>query len=89
MDKQLAWLESAQIQRPGAAADLSELGELYDRKLWHPLTLKLNAVLEQSSFQQGGFLVDLYRCYSYMKLPWEEKDMPHPAAYARPAHTDT
>jgi hypothetical protein len=61
MDKHLAWLESAQIQRPGTAAELSELGELYDRKLWHPLTLKLNEVLGKPSFQQGGFLLELYR----------------------------
>lgn len=62
MDKHLAWLESAQIQRPGAVAELSELGELFDRKLWHPLTLKLNDVLGLPSFQQGDFLIELYRC---------------------------
>ncbi len=61
MDKQLAWLEEAQIQRPGAAAELSELGELYDKKLWHQLTLKLSSALGQSSFQQDAFLIQLYR----------------------------
>ena len=61
MDKSLAWIESAQIQRPGAAADLAELGELYDRKLWHQLTLKLDAVLGQPSLQQDDFLIQLYR----------------------------
>ena len=61
MDKQLAWLESAQIQRPGAAAELSDLGELYDRKLWHQLTLKLDVALDRPAFQQDDFLIQLYR----------------------------
>lgn len=62
MDKMLAWLEEAQIQRPAAAAQLSELGELYDRKLWHQLTVKLDSFLELPALQQGDFLIQLYRC---------------------------
>ena len=62
MDKMLAWLEEAQIQRPAAAAQLSELGELYDRKLWHQLTVKLDSFLELPELQQGDFLIQLYRC---------------------------
>lgn len=62
MDKMLAWLEEAQIQRPTIAAELSELGELYDRKLWHQLTIKLDSCFKLPAFQDDDFPIQLYRC---------------------------
>lgn len=67
MDASHAFLEQAQIHNPPAAADLSELAELHDRKLWHQLTLKLNNSIKSSAFQQEGFLIQLYR---YLYLAW-------------------
>lgn len=61
MDKALAWLEESQLERPTAAAELGELGELYSKKLWHQLTLKLDDVMSLSTVQADGFLVPLYR----------------------------
>jgi len=57
----LAWLEEAQIQRPTIAAELSELGELYDRKLWHQLTIKLDSCFKLPAFQDDDFPIQLYR----------------------------
>ena len=55
------FLEQAQTQHPGIAADLAEFAELYDKKLWHELTVKLTDSLGKSEFHQGDFLVQLYR----------------------------
>lgn len=61
MDKALVWLEESQLQRPAAAIELGELGELYIKKLWHQLTVKLDDVMSLSIMQSDGFLIPLYR----------------------------
>ncbi len=55
------FLEQAQAQHPNIAADLAEFAELYEKKLWHELTVKLTDVLGKPEFHQGEFLVQLYR----------------------------
>ena len=55
------FLEQAQAQHPGVAADLAEFADLYDKKLWHELTVKLTEALGKPDFHQGDFLVQLYR----------------------------
>ena len=55
------FLEQAQAQHPDIAADLAEFAELYERKLWHELTVKLTDALGKPEFHQGEFLVQLYR----------------------------
>ena len=60
-DRYQAWIEGAAAERPALAAPLAELGELYQRKLWHQLTVQLEQVIEQPEFQEGGFLVALYQ----------------------------
>lgn len=61
MDKTLAWLEESQLQHPTVAAELGELGELYSKKLWHQLTLKLDEFIKLPTMQDDGFLISLYR----------------------------
>ena len=61
VDKHLQFVEQAQAQRPEIAAELAELGELYQRKLWHQLTLKLEELIEQEPFLRGGFIIALYQ----------------------------
>lgn len=61
IDKTLTWLEDSQLQRPTAASELGELGELYSKKLWHQLTMKLDECMALSTFQADGFLIPLYR----------------------------
>ncbi|KAI7844347.1 hypothetical protein COHA_002145 [Chlorella ohadii] len=60
-DRYEAWIQGAAGERPQLAAALAELGELYHKKLWHQLTVKLESYLETPEFQQGGFLVQLYQ----------------------------
>ena len=58
-DRQMQWVESAG-NRPQHAAQLAELGELYSKKLWHQLTLQLEAAIEDPDFVADGFLIELY-----------------------------
>ena len=60
-DRYQAWVEGAAAERPHLAASLAELGELYHRKLWHQLSVKLEGYLDAPEFQEGGFLVSLYQ----------------------------
>ena len=60
-DRYQAWVEGAAAERPHLAASLAELGELYRRKLWHQLSVKLGGYLDAPEFQEGGFLVSLYQ----------------------------
>jgi 26S proteasome regulatory subunit N9 len=60
-DKYMQWIETSAGQQPHLAEQLSELGELYHKKLWHQLTLRLEAALEEPAFAADRFLVDLYQ----------------------------
>lgn len=42
------------------AADWTQLEELYNKKLWHQLTLKLHVFVEHPSLQKGDALIQLY-----------------------------
>ena len=59
-DKQILWIEATQAKYPEIAPLLHELGSLYDKKLWHQLTIKLEEALEVPEFQ-GSLTVDLYK----------------------------
>lgn len=61
MDKQLQFISASQEKRPDIVAELQELGELYSRKLWHQLTVKLEQFIEDDRFQRDGFLIALYQ----------------------------
>lgn len=59
-DKYMVWIESTAGSRPQYAPQLAEFGELYSKKLWHQLTLRLEAAIEDPAFTGDGFLIDLY-----------------------------
>ena len=61
MDRHEAWIEGAAGERPELAEALAEMGALYRRKLWHQLTLRLEAAAEAPEFAAGGFLIALYQ----------------------------
>lgn len=61
MDRQLQWITQAQLERPEVAAQLQQLGELYSKKLWHQLTVKLEQYVDEEVFQRDGFLIALYQ----------------------------
>lgn len=48
-DRYQAWIEGAAAERPQLAAALAELGELYHKKLWHQLSVKLEQYIEVSA----------------------------------------
>ena len=53
-DRYQAWIEGAAAERPQLAAALAELGELYHRKLWHQLTVKLEQYIEVRAWWEDG-----------------------------------
>ena len=60
-DKYMQWIENASGRRSSSAATLLELGELYNKKLWHELTVSLETAIEDPAFAADGFIVDLYQ----------------------------
>jgi len=60
-DKYLQWIEDAATRRPNQASILSELASLYEKKLWHQLTLALETAIEDPVFCSDRFLLDLYQ----------------------------
>jgi 26S proteasome regulatory subunit N9 len=60
MAKPLEFVDQLAIDKPDLADDLSDLSTLYQRKLWHQLTLKLEELYQKPAFNQGDLLVQLY-----------------------------
>ena len=53
-DRYAAWILGAAAEGPQGAGALAELGELYHKKLWHQLTVKLESYVDTPDFQQVG-----------------------------------
>lgn len=47
------------------AADWAKLEELYNKKLWHQLTLKIQELVEHPTLQKGDNLIQLYNNFIY------------------------
>ncbi|KAF6157761.1 hypothetical protein GIB67_021940 [Kingdonia uniflora] len=56
----LEYLESQRNAQPELAEWYNTLGDLYKRKLWHQLTLKLDQFVALAVFQAGDALIQLY-----------------------------
>ncbi|XP_072948599.1 26S proteasome non-ATPase regulatory subunit 13 [Epargyreus clarus] len=54
------YLTTKQTTEPELAADWAQLEELYNKKLWHQLTLKLQELVKHPSLQKGDNLIQLY-----------------------------
>jgi 26S proteasome regulatory subunit N9 len=52
--KPLEFLEQLQAEHPGAQADIAELASLYQRKLWHQLTVKIDALIKSDGPLNSG-----------------------------------
>jgi len=68
--KALAFLTAQQVEHPELAEQLAQLSDLYERKLWHQLTQKLEEYISQPAFQAGDFLIQLYQSFI---LDFEQK----------------
>jgi len=58
--KPLEFLQSLTEERPDLTSELTELRELYNGKLWHQLSLKLESIAEHVGFKAGDILPRLY-----------------------------
>eukprot|EP00775_Hariotina_reticulata_P005374 gene5374-5609_t len=56
----LDYLEQLQTQQPALAENVAELASLYQRKLWHQLTLKVEECFSRPEFNQGDIPLQLY-----------------------------
>lgn len=54
------YLEGLQVSQPALAEDIAELAALYQRKLWHQLSLKLEACFAKPAFNEGRLPLELY-----------------------------
>ncbi|CAD7704285.1 unnamed protein product [Ostreobium quekettii] len=58
--KPLEFLARLKSELPALGDCLDDLGSLYERKLWHQLTLRLEEVFQDTSFRRGNALIRLY-----------------------------
>ncbi|XP_074264626.1 26S proteasome non-ATPase regulatory subunit 13 homolog B [Silene latifolia] len=56
----MEYLETQKNSHPELAEWYNALSDLYQKKLWHQLTLKLDSFLSLSVFQSGDSLIQLY-----------------------------
>lgn len=61
MDRQQVYLQETASRRPDLAEDLTTLGELYHKKLWHELSVKLEELINTPRLQEDGVLIALYQ----------------------------
>ncbi|XP_063545635.1 26S proteasome non-ATPase regulatory subunit 13 [Cydia strobilella] len=54
------FLSKKQAAEPALAADWANLEELYNKKLWHQITLKLQDFVNHPALQTGDSLIQLY-----------------------------
>ncbi|GIL82247.1 hypothetical protein Vretimale_7223 [Volvox reticuliferus] len=54
-------LDQLQTDFPDLSEDIQELANLYQRKLWHQLTLKIEACFHSSAFNRGDIPVRLFQ----------------------------
>ena len=57
----LTFLEQLTNEYPDLAEDLNELANLFQRKLWHQLTLKLEACFDTAAFNRGDIPVRMFK----------------------------
>lgn len=60
MDAALQYLEAQRNEHPELSEWYTSLSDLYQRKLWHELTLKLEQFVALAVFQAGDALIQLY-----------------------------
>lgn len=59
-DKHLQFLEQLTNHKPNLASDVSKFATLYQRKLWHQLTIALEEAFVKPEFQEGDVMIHVY-----------------------------
>ncbi|CAI5467456.1 unnamed protein product [Closterium sp. Yama58-4] len=57
----MAFLDAQQAARPDLAVWFADMGDLYQKKLWHQLTIKLEQFLALAVLQAGDIMIQLYQ----------------------------
>lgn len=57
----ISYLETARGTYPTLADRFETFEDLYRRKLWHQLTLKIEESLEEDDFQRADLLIPFYK----------------------------
>lgn len=57
------YLEKLQVAQPALAGDAAELASLYQRKLWHQLTLRVEECFSKPAWNAGGLPLELYSSF--------------------------
>lgn len=57
------YLEKLQVSNPALAEDAAEMAGLYQRKLWHQLTLKVEACFSKPDWNSGSLPLDFYNSF--------------------------
>lgn len=63
--KVIDWLEGLQTAHPDIAADVADMGSLYQRKLWHQLTQKIEACFGSPGFNRADLPVQLFNHFIF------------------------
>jgi 26S proteasome regulatory subunit N9 len=61
--KPVDFLEDLQTEHPDIASELADMAALYQRKLWHQLTLKIEAAFSSPGFNRGSIPVQLFQSF--------------------------
>lgn len=61
--KPLQFLEELQADSPDLAEAINQLATLYQRKLWHQLTVKIDECFSQAEFNRGDIPVRLFNSF--------------------------
>lgn len=57
------YLEGLQAAQPALAGDVAELAALYQRKLWHQLTLRVEECFSKPKWNAGGLPLEFYTSF--------------------------
>lgn len=60
MERGLQYLEALQNNRPELATRINQFGDLYQRKLWHQLTVAIEESLALPEFRTAALLIPFY-----------------------------
>ncbi len=59
-DRALQYLEDLQTSQPALATRINEFADLYQRKLWHQLTVSIEESLSVPEFRNPDVLIHFY-----------------------------
>lgn len=62
-DQYTQWIERKANEFPVLASTFSDLLELYNRKLWHQITIRLESILDEETFASDSLFLETYQSF--------------------------